>query len=260
MNYIPEKYWSKVAQEIAKRNNGNVIAGDDEPYYEYKRQQFLKVFNQINFRGKSVLELGSGPGGNLREVLRHLPARLVGVDLSENMLQLAAQNVNNNTVELIKTDGTGIPLPDNAMDIVYSVTVLQHNTDYNMFRLYLEEMGRVAREKVILFERTEATEKGDELNIGRPISTYVEILKNKGFELVATQYLPIHVSYYVCGAIRKLFNPANRIEGEPLSKLSLFLEKATLPITRLMDPFFILKKEVTKMEFQKINQAPVAGY
>lgn len=251
MNYIPEKYWSKVAQEIAKRNNGNVIAGDDEPYYEYKRQQFLRIFNKINFRGKSVLELGSGPGGNLREVLQHQPARLIGVDISENMLQLAAQNLKNSAVELIKTDGTGIPLPDNSIDIVYSVTVLQHNTDFKMFRLYLEEMSRVAREKVILFERTELTEKGDELNIGRPVSTYSEILKNKGFKLVATQYLPIHASYYVCGAIRKIFNPKSRIEGEPLTKLSLFLEKATLPVTRIIDKILILKKEVTKMEFQK---------
>ena len=49
MNYVPEKYWSKVAQEIAKRSNGNIIAGDDEPFYYYKRKQFLKGFNKINF-------------------------------------------------------------------------------------------------------------------------------------------------------------------------------------------------------------------
>ncbi|RDC63333.1 class I SAM-dependent methyltransferase [Adhaeribacter pallidiroseus] len=253
MNYIPEKYWSKVAQEIARRNNGNVIAGDDEPYYAYKRQQFLKVFNKINFRGKSVLELGSGPGGNLREVAQHQPARLVGVDLSRDMLQLAAQNLKNFPVELVKTNGSGIPLPDNSIDVVYSVTVLQHNTDFKMFRLYLEEMGRVAREKVILFERTEKVEQGDDLNMGRPVSTYAQILKKQGYQLVTTQYLPIHVSYYVCGTIRKLFNSKNRIEGEPLSKFSLFLEKATLPVTRLLDPFLILKKEVTKMEFQKTS-------
>ncbi|PSR55669.1 hypothetical protein AHMF7605_20250 [Adhaeribacter arboris] len=253
MNYQPEKYWSKVAQEITKRNKGNVIAGDDEPYYVYKRQQFLKLFHKLDFKGKSVMELGSGPGGNLKVVAQHQPARLVGVDISENMLQLAAENLKNYPAELIKTNGTGIPLPDNSIDLVYSVTVLQHNTNYEMFKLYLEEMGRVSRDKVILFERTEITEKGDELNMGRPVSTYATILKNKGFQLVATQYLPIHASYYVCGAIRKVLNPRTRAEGEPLNKLSLLLEDFTLPITRIIDKFWIQKREVTKMEFQKVK-------
>lgn len=253
MNYNPEKYWSQVAREIAKRNKGNVIAGDDEPYYRYKREQFLKLFHQIDFKGKSVLEVGCGPGGNLQEAAKHQPARLVGVDISGEMLKLAAVYLQGVNVELVKTDGTGLPLPDNTFDLVYSVTVLQHNTDYQLFKLYLAEMGRVAKDTVILFERTEPTEKGNALNIGRPVSTYAKILKNQGFALVSTHYLKIHASYYVCGAIRQLFNPQNRMEGEPLPKLAIFLENLALPVTRLFDQFLVLKRDVTKMEFQRIS-------
>ena len=251
MNDNPEEYWSKVARQIAQRGPGHVIAGDDEPYYRYKRQQFLKIFRRLDFKGKFVLEVGCGPGGNLREVAKHQPARLVGVDISAEMLQLAAANLKGINVELIKTDGTGLALPDNAFDLVYSVTVLQHQPDYPSFKLYLSEMGRVAQDTIILFERTERTEKGNALNLGRPVSAYAELLAAQGFALVNTQYLKIHASYYVCGAIRRLFHPGSSAEGEPMTKLVLFFEHLALPVTRLFDQMMRLRRDVTKMEFKK---------
>ena len=169
------------------------------------------------------------------------------------MIKLASENLRVEKVELLKTDGTGLPLPDNVVDLALSVTVLQHNTDPEMFKLYLEEMCRVSRDKVILFERTETIENGDELNIGRSVSTFANIMEKKGFRLINTEYLKIHASYYVCGAIRKIFNPKSRIEREPLTNFSLLLEKLTLPVTSVIDRFWIQKREVTKMEFQKIK-------
>ena len=41
--YHPEPYWSEVADRIAERGDKNVIAGDDEPYYRYKRAEFLEM-------------------------------------------------------------------------------------------------------------------------------------------------------------------------------------------------------------------------
>lgn len=71
--YHPEKYWSEVAKVIKKRENGkNVIAGDDEPYYRYKRQKFLSLLHSIDFSNKTLLEIGCGPGGNLIEVSKKI--------------------------------------------------------------------------------------------------------------------------------------------------------------------------------------------
>jgi len=88
--YHPESYWSEVGARIEERENGkNIIAGDDEPYYRYKRNRFLQLLNEVNFKNKTVLELGSGPGGNLLEIHKHSPARLVGADISSQMVKLA---------------------------------------------------------------------------------------------------------------------------------------------------------------------------
>jgi len=50
--YHPEPYWNEVAKRISRREKAKIIAGDDEPYYRYKREKFLKLFDKIDFRIK----------------------------------------------------------------------------------------------------------------------------------------------------------------------------------------------------------------
>ena len=81
--YDPEQYWSKVGQEIQKRPQYDV-AGDDNPFASYKRDKFLKKFlDTIDFCDARVLEVGCGPGGNLKHIAeRCAPHALMGVDIS----------------------------------------------------------------------------------------------------------------------------------------------------------------------------------
>jgi hypothetical protein len=65
MSYDVESYWNEVANNIEQRKGVKIIAGDDEPFYRYKRKRFLKLLELININGKSGLEIGSCPGGNL---------------------------------------------------------------------------------------------------------------------------------------------------------------------------------------------------
>ena len=230
--YNPETYWSEVAERIQERGDGNVVAGDDSPYYRYKRERFLAMLNGVVFSNKKVMEIGHGPGGNLAEVLKHKPKGLTGVDISDNMIALAKENLNSDKVSFYKTDGVTIGYPDQSLDVVFSATVLQHNSDEEMMKAMFREMHRVSSDKVIIFERIEKTLKGDELCVGRPVQYYEDIAKECGFKLKEASFINIQVSYLVCGVIRKVFNPGSRIEGEQLNGFSVFLQKDTLPITR----------------------------
>ena len=248
--YHPEPYWSEVAQRIKSRAGINVLAGDDEPYYRYKRKRFLSLLLGLPFNGKSVLEIGHGPGGNLAEVYRHQPAQLHGVDISADMIALAGSHLPS-SVHLHKINGTQLPFEDKTFDIVFSATVLQHNTDENMMKQLLTEMCRVSKDQVVLFERIESTIKGDDLCKGRPVSYYAELCASQGFELESTSFINIRVSYYVCGAIRKGLNPKQRKEGEPLNMLSLALQNLTLPITKVLDRIFPSQKDVGRLIFKR---------
>jgi ubiquinone/menaquinone biosynthesis C-methylase UbiE len=247
-HYHPEPYWSDVAKRIKSRKGKNVIAGDDEPYYRYKRKRFLALLNDVDFKGKSILEIGSGPGGNLKELLAHQPASLTGADISADMISLAKSNLPD-SVNLVKTNGTQLPFADQSFDYVFTATVLQHNTDEVMLKQLMGEICRVAKEKVYLFERIEDTVIGDELCYGRPVSYYEAICKQHGFKLASTQFINIRSSYYVSGAIRKGLNPKTRVEGEPLNGISNLLQNVTLPVTSLLDKIFTSRKDIGRLEF-----------
>lgn len=249
-NYHPEPYWTKVAERIKGRSKGNVIAGDDEPYYRYKRSRFIEMLEGINFENKKVLEVGCGPGGNLEIILKHNPRELHGVDISQNMIDIASE-ILKNTVILKKINGTELPYEDQYFDIVFTATVLQHNTDDKMMRQILSEICRVSKNQVFLFERIDKKIKGDELCLGRPVNYYADICKRFGFSHIGTDFINIHTSYLVSGVIRKVFNPASRQEGESPTHLANTLQAITLPLTKKLDKVIKAERDIAKMEFTR---------
>ncbi len=251
VKYHPEKYWSEVGRRIEIRDGGkNVVAGDDEPYYRYKRKQFLGLLRSIDFKNKSVLEVGCGPGGNLLEVLKNNPSELVGVDISDQMVTLATNKVPNQ-VKVYKTNGIKLEFADNSFDIVFTATVLQHNTDEKMLIKLMKEICRVSSDRVFIFERIENEIKGDDLCLGRPVLYYSKIMEDNGFKLISKEHINIRISYYISGTIRKLLNPSTRKEGEPLNKISIILQRITLPLTKILDKVFTSAKDIAKLEFKR---------
>jgi ubiquinone/menaquinone biosynthesis C-methylase UbiE len=250
--YNTENYWDDVAKQLGKRTVAKIIAGDEEPYYHYKREKFLQLLKGINIKNKSVLEVGPGPGGNLQYLHKKGgAAKITGVDISQQMIDISTQLLAGTNIVVKKTDGVSFPFETHEFDIVYSVTVLQHNTDEESLKKTINEMCRVSKEEVIIFERIESKITGHESNLGRPAGYYQKLFEANGFRLKEVNFLNIQVSYLVCGAIRHIFNQATRKEGEPLTRLSIMLEKVFLPVTKILDRFFPAKRDLGMLIFRK---------
>ncbi len=250
-SYHPEPYWSTVAKRIGGRAGKNVVAGDDEPYYRYKRERFLEMLSTVDFAGKSVLEIGHGPGGNLKYIHENFqPAKLAGVDISAEMGKLA-RSILPAGVELTKVNGTQLPFADRSFDIVFTATVLQHNTDEEMLKPLIAEIARVAKSAVYIFERIDDPIAGDELCLGRPVSYYENLFAAGGLQLGEVEYINIHPSYLMAGVIRKGLNPKVREEGEPLNAFSLGLQNLLLPVTKQLDKVFTKPRDLAKLEFTR---------
>ncbi len=249
--YNVENYWNKVAENITLRTDTKLIAGDDEPYYRYKRNEFLKFLDKIDFQSKKILEIGIGPGGNLEYLYDKGCRDLAGVDISDKMVELAQEQLKGKNIEVQKTNGIDLPYKDSSFDLVFTSTVLQHNTDEKLLFQLIQNICKVAKNEIIIFERIERTIKGHESNLGRPVSYYSSVFLKSGFELIEVAFLKIQVSYLVCGLIRKKLNPRIRKEGEPLTKLSIRLEKFLLPVTKILDKIFPSKRDVAMLRFIK---------
>ena len=74
-----------------------------------------------------ILELGTGTGETARRVLaKHPGARLVGLDVSDEMLAEARRVLPPDRVEDLIVSGIEDPLPDGPFDLVVSSLVIHH--------------------------------------------------------------------------------------------------------------------------------------
>jgi SAM-dependent methyltransferase len=251
--YNTESYWDVVAENIAVRANTKMIAGDDEPYYRYKRKEFLKLLDKVDFKTKKILEIGSGPGGNLEYLYNKGFRNLSGVDISANMITIAKEQLKGKNIDIQKTNGIDLPFKDLSFDLVFTSTVLQHNTNEKILIHLINNICKVSKNEIIIFERIENTIKGHESNLGRPVKYYSSLFTNNNFHLLEVKYLPIKISYFICGMIRKIFNSKNRKESEPLTKLSVLLETILLPLTKILDKIFANNRDVAMLRFIKNN-------
>lgn len=253
--YDPESYWSRVAEEIRKRPATSFVAGDDTPYYRYKRNKFLRRFlGTLEFRSRVVLEVGCGPGGNLLHILPRCPRRLIGVDISASMIDLAAMNLGplRDRVELHKIDGARLPFADREIDLCLTVTVLQHNLDSGIFEALLREICRVSRESFVLVEDTDRRVVAGGSAVRRPVADYQAVCAAAGFRLAATDYLNTRVSFFSHRAIarlwRSLFGYEFR-EGEQVPAVLQALLGVGVGFGRPFDELLPERVGLTRMTF-----------
>jgi SAM-dependent methyltransferase len=255
-NYDPESYWSSVGEQIKSRDRESHVAGDDNPYLRYKRRKFLTRFlRTIDFNGKVGLEVGCGPGGNLLDIALHQsPRKLIGVDISQVMVDLARQNLSRRQViaELHKIDGIHLPFADQSIDISFTVTVLQHDTDGAMLQNLAQEMGRVTSTAIVAMEDTgNAGLSGPGNWIPRRVDVYESVFAPCGFELADSRYLKTRFSRSWYFWIRRRFPSKAYQEGETMAPLPGLLVASLLPITRILDEVSDDSSELTKMVFHR---------
>jgi SAM-dependent methyltransferase len=128
------------------------IAGDDFEYQPFpdvaarnRRQQALEVPLFLSLlgvpHGARLLEVGCGRGIALPPIARQCaPARLVGLDVDEALLEAAAENVAGLPVELVCADVRELPFADASFD-----AVIDFGTTYHIGRPLdaLREISRV---------------------------------------------------------------------------------------------------------------------
>ena len=120
----------------------------ESPYGRYadklEKELFLKL---VDFeKGQSLLDVGCGTG-HFSFWFHDLGFKVVGMDISTEMLKVARSKIKNEKIRFIQADACNLPFPDNSFDVVTLITVLEFLSERQKA---LCEAFRVSREKIFL--------------------------------------------------------------------------------------------------------------
>lgn len=109
-----------------------------------EKELFLKL---VDFKkGQSLLDVGCGTG-HFSFWFHDLGFKVVGMDISTEMLKVARSKIKSEKIRFIQADACNLPFPDNSFDVVTLITVLEFLSEPQKA---LCEAFRVSRERIFL--------------------------------------------------------------------------------------------------------------
>lgn len=149
MQDSPRKWFDATAERmLAARPEGTdlEVVGDLDAFQRDKRRRMLDWLAARPVADRRILEVGCGAAGNLR-FLHARGARVEGADVSPKMIELAGRLNRAAGVEfpLHVIDGAHLPHAEAVMDVVLTVTALQHNHDGPLLDALVTDLVRVLR-------------------------------------------------------------------------------------------------------------------
>jgi SAM-dependent methyltransferase len=145
------RFWDARARENANYfvdNRVNYAGGDEAWFWEQGERdlrQMLELLQIIPTADDTVLDVGCGVG-RLLKALAPQVAATIGIDVSEEMVARARENLAGLPVTLQHGDGTTLaPVADASVEGVVSLVVFQHIPDPRVTLGYIREIGRVLK-------------------------------------------------------------------------------------------------------------------
>jgi SAM-dependent methyltransferase len=127
------EYWNTYINdvEVIKEPLGSHEFFDALEQYRYDKIDFLKSYVDFDrYAGKTVLEVGCGPGVDLLQFAR-AGARVHARDLTENAVALARANLarEGHEADIQQGNAEALDFEDDTFDVYYSNGVLHHTVD-----------------------------------------------------------------------------------------------------------------------------------
>ena len=110
----------------------------------YLHAEVLPAVTRDADLGRELIEVGPGPGAST-DWLHDRVQRLVAIELDRDAAAALEDRFAGTNVEVVNTDATTLPFPDNSFDSAGSFTMLHHLPTAGLQNRLLAEMLRVLR-------------------------------------------------------------------------------------------------------------------
>ncbi|MFA6552991.1 MAG: ATP-binding cassette domain-containing protein [Patescibacteria group bacterium] len=143
--------WNKLAQQ--QNSLDYILPNRNAAQFWREGEQEAVRLEKLYIPDSTVLEIGVGVGRILKYVGRRAK-KVIGIDVSQEYINQAKNNLIDDKrikdFKLILTDGTTIPVPDNSVDLVYSINTFLHLNIEDVAK-YLKEARRILRKNGRIF-------------------------------------------------------------------------------------------------------------
>lgn len=111
-------------------------------YVQYYEHEMIMSLTDIH-SGMEIADIGCGTGLYTKELCRH-GGKVVGVDISPQMLEIAAEKTRQyaDNVTFLEGDAACLPFADHSFDLVFSITAMEF---FQNPQQCLHEMYRILR-------------------------------------------------------------------------------------------------------------------
>lgn len=142
-----KQFWNRAARDNAAWHVATGHTSESPEFFESGRREvdtFLSFAGLRLGRADRVLEIGSGVGRMTRRLAEQVSS-VIATDVSDEMLARARRNLADlNNVEYVEVSGEGdLPVPDAAIDVVFSYITMQHVPTAAAQERYFAEALRV---------------------------------------------------------------------------------------------------------------------
>jgi SAM-dependent methyltransferase len=236
------QYWDTVAENISQSDLAHKdLVGYQAPYDVYARRiavAALERFCALVPDKSCVAELGSGAGLNLRYFSKLGPKKLLAFDCSPRLLGLAKANLADlHNVDYIQTNASNLPVPaGQKIDLLFTVTVLQHITDPQMFEAVTTSMKDAKPQYILIHEATSSIPKLPMPEyILRTPDDYFARFQGAKYELVASDFVSLTWAARLFGGLNKLFGLYGKHEGARLPSYIFAANRLFSPLVTWLD-------------------------
>lgn len=188
-----KKYWEDSAKfgPVASVIDPRDTLGFKNKYIIFVRDQAILSVLPKDKR-LSILDFGCG-SGNLTKALASDVRRVVGVDISFDLLRLAKEQNDPQVSSFLQFDGHSVPLKDQRFDLALTYVVLNHIVNDDHLIKVLKEIHRVLapQGKLVCIEQTRKTGAltDNELKNQRSLDQFEKAFNQAGFRVEKREFI-----------------------------------------------------------------------
>ena len=165
------------------KGNLEIALHENDRKNKYPAQLYDYVANNVDIKGKDVLEVGCGRGGGLSYINRYLsPKTVTGLDLNSRAIKFCRKNYSGEKNTFLQGNAQLLKFESNSFDVVINV---ESSHRYNQMNKFLDEVYRVLRPGGYLLLA--------DFRVQDQIGILNERLKNANFEVVTNEIITPNV-------------------------------------------------------------------